>query len=83
MPMMRDTFSQRYVKDGRVFLTNLDPDRAWAIEQAAKETEFRVEVRDSIGDDDGYVGVWTLDHGKDHGPFWERFVELLEQEEPR
>jgi len=72
---------ERIVKNGRVFLTNLSPGRAWAIKQAAEKTEFGVEVGDSIDGRGDYVGVWTLNHGRDHGPFWKRYRELLEQEE--
>ena len=70
----------RIIIEGRCFLTNLHSDRAWAIRQAATETGITVEVGDSVGALPDRVGVWTLNHGQDHGPFWKRYDELLKQE---
>ena len=67
----------RTIIEGRCFLTNLKAERSWAIQQAAKETGFPVEVGDGVDAQPGYIGVWTLNISQDHGPFWKRYDELL------
>jgi hypothetical protein len=48
-----------------------------AIEQAARETGFKVRVQDLPGST--HVRVWTSERPeRDHGPFWDQVKELRE-----
>jgi len=57
------------------------------VEQAASETGFAIRVllsavSDEIPIREGRVAVWTLEkRARDHGPFWQRFRELRDEEE--
>lgn len=75
--MIRDNFDHRYVHV-RNFIGLVKCENADAIRQAATETGFNIEVRESVGSSQPRcISVWTLSSGRDHGPFWKRYEELV------
>lgn len=61
------------------FLTNLAHDRVPYLKQVAQETGFRIHITGHPSA--GWARVYTREPlGKDHGPLWARYRELLKEE---
>ena len=67
-------------------LGNIKKTDAWAYQMASTETGIKVAIGDIALDIDGvpvdnnYIAMHTLmPRGTEHGPFWKRARELLEQ----
>ena len=81
--MKRDNFNDRYERS-RGFIGNIKREYADIARQAAKDTEFPIDIIEEAADVTGHslpsdVSVWTYTPGRDHGPFWKRYAELKQE----
>jgi hypothetical protein len=62
------------------FLTNMRADLAPLVEQAARTTGYRIYVGEALEPvTPGYVGVYTKEPRREHGPFWTELQRLQEE----